>query len=214
MAAIDLVTLNELKVYAGINSNTYDAQYTSLITKVSQFVRNMCNRTFIDWYTNPKTEVQNGGSNYIYLYEAPIVQLVSFEISRDFGKTYTLATEFTDYVLDVEEDRIVAINNMNSLDYTLPPFIATVQNTPVSPVSPYFRKHPNGYRITYRAGYAAVPEDLKLAVMDLVLYYAKSDMAVKSPRSPGSNTTAIEYITTTNLPSHIRRVITNYILAR
>ena len=215
MADADLITLGELKAYAGINSTNQDVAFNTLIPMISKFVKTYCNRTFIDKNTTPVTEIVSGGSNHIYLSEAPLIQLVSFEVSKDFGKTYTALTEYTDYIFDIEEDRLTAVSNMNSIDFNIPPFVATLQNTPfTSNISPIFRKHPNGYKITYRAGFAEVPADLKLAIMDLVMYYAKNDMAVKSPRGPGSNTTAIEYITTTNLPAHIRRVLQNYILAR
>jgi hypothetical protein len=55
-----------------------------------------------------------------------------------------------------------------------------------------------------------MPEDLKLAVLDLVTYYVKNDMAVHSPKSPGTNTVQIEYITKNTLPAHIARVLDQY----
>ena len=74
-----------------------------------------------------------------------------------------------------------------------------------------FTPHINGYKVTYTAGYEELPEDLKVAVLDLVTYYLKNDMAVKSQRDAGSNTVQIEYITKNTLPSHIARVFDLYV---
>ena len=73
-----------------------------------------------------------------------------------------------------------------------------------------FARAVNGYKVTYTAGYEVIPEDLKIAVMDLVKYYLSNDMAVKSQRDAGSNTVQIEYITKNTLPSHIARVFDLY----
>lgn len=46
--------------------------------------------------------------------------------------------------------------------------------------------------------------------MDLVTYYVKNDMSVHSPKAPGTNTVQIEYVLSTTLPAHIRRVLDQY----
>jgi hypothetical protein len=68
----------------------------------------------------------------------------------------------------------------------------------------------NGYKVTYTAGFETIPEELKLAVMDLITYYIKNDAAIHSSKAPGTNTVQIEYVTTTNLPAHIKRVLDQY----
>lgn len=214
MAGADLVTLAEVKQYAGINSTNQDTSISTLIPMVSAFVKNYCNRSFVDHYGTALVEVVSGGGSYIYLNEAPIRDITSVEYSVNFGATYAPLTPLVDYVHDVDADRIQALGFTNVSDYNSPPFVATIQNTPTFVSQPIFRKHPNGYRVTYRAGYPSVPSDLKLAVIDLVMYYQRNDMAVKSPKSTGSTTAAVEYITNANLPHHIRRVLDMYILAQ
>ena len=49
-----------------------------------------------------------------------------------------------------------------------------------------------------------------MAVLDLVTYYRRHDAAIHSSKNPGSNTVQIEYISTTSLPAHIRRVLDLY----
>lgn len=182
----DLVTKAEYKAYAGIASDTQDAIITSIIPKVSQLIKSLCRRTFLDHVNESKIEVYSGGhGNKLYLKEYPLLSVIAVEKSVDYGAIYTELVEFTDYAIDQEDGSIVAIN----ADFT---------------------KYINGYKITYTGGYENLPDDLKIAVMDLVTYYIKSDSSIHSTKSPGSNSVQIEYITTTNLPAHIKRVLDLY----
>jgi hypothetical protein len=182
----NLVTLAEYKAYAGIASTNQDAEINSIIPKASELVKSICRRTFVDYVNNSKEEVYAGGWNKLYLKEYPILSITSVEASVDYGATYTELVEFTDYAVDQEDGTIVCI-------YALE-----------------FPKYVNGYKVTYTAGYETLPEDLKLAVLDLITYYLKNDMSVHSPKAPGTNSVQVEYITTANLPAHIRRVLYLY----
>lgn len=184
--ATDLVTLAEYKAYAGITSTNQDAAIKILIPKVSALAKSVCRRTFNDYVSDAKTEVFKGG-RFLLLGEYPVLSISSVEYSADYGKTYSTLTEFTDWVLDAEEGVITPVNANEFAHIT------------------------NGYKVTYTAGYETLPEDLKIAVMDLVTYYLKNDMAVKSQRDAGSNTVQIEYITKNTLPSHIARVFDLYV---
>lgn len=185
--ATELVTLAEYKAYANISSTTQDAAIRNIIPKVSALTKNYCRRTFNDYVDDPKLEIFTGGS-YLLLSEYPVIGISAVETSVDYGKTYTPLVEYTDFVLDNEESTIKPINSAKKFE----PLV-------------------NGYKVTYTAGYEVLPEDLKIAVMDLVTYYLKNDMAVKSQRDAGSNTVQIEYITKNTLPSHIARVFDLYV---
>ncbi len=182
----DLVTLAEFKAYAGINSTNQDSEIKSLIPKVSQLVKNYCGRTFIDYYNDAKTEYSNGGSPYLYLVESPVATIQSLEYSSDYGQTYTELVEFTDFVYNNSMDRVESLWTNG------------------------FTLGTNAYKITYFGGFEKPPEDLKLATLDLIDYYMKSDMSIKSTRNVGANQTSIEYVTTSSMPSHIRRVLDLY----
>lgn len=180
----DLVTVAEYKAYAGISSTTQDSTIAILVQKVSHLVKLICRRSFVDYIDEYKVDIFNGGSTRLYLKETPVLSVSTVEFSDDYGKTYKELTEFTDYVVDYEGDAIELIS---------PPY------------NNY--KRTNAFKITYNAGYEVVPEDLKLAVFDLVGYYIRNDAAIHSHKSIGANTVQIEYITNTALPAHIRRVI-------
>lgn len=183
---LNLVTKAEFKAYAGLTSTSQDAIIDSLIPKVSELVKNLCGRTFVDYVNDSKVEYLDGGAAYMNVTEFPVIAVQSFEYSEDYGKTYTALTEYTDFVWKRKDDTIQSINGTD------------------------FSNKPNAYRITYTGGYEELPTDLKLAVLDLVNYYLRNDMAVHSNRAPGANSVQIEYVTTTNLPAHIKRVLDLY----
>jgi hypothetical protein len=182
----DLITRQEYKTYAGINSTNHDAEINLLIPKVSALVKTYCRRSFIDFIDEAKTEVFDGGVDKLILKESPVTQIISVEQSTNYGQTYTKLTKFTDWAQS--GDYVLPLNAQGEFQFMI-----------------------NGYRVNYFAGYETVPEDLKLAVLDLVTYYRKNDGAIHSTKAPGTNSVQIEYISTTNLPAHIKRVLDQYV---
>lgn len=183
----NLITKAEYKAYAGISSPNQDTEIDALIPKVSQLVKTYCRTSFVDNVDDVKVETFNGGEQVIYLKEFPVIAIASVEYSADYGQTFTSLVEYTDWVFD---------SNITGV---------------ISPVVP-FPSAINGYKISYTCGYETLPEDLKLAVMDLVTYYRKNDGAIHSSKAPGTNTVQIEYVSTTTLPAHIRRILDQYVV--
>ena len=182
---LPLITKAEYKAYAGISSNNSDAQLDILIPKVSNLVKQICRRTFVDFVNENKIEYFEEGTRTYVPLETPILSIISLEQSLDYGNTYAELVEYTDYAYSRSTETLNCIGRD-------------------------FLKMVNGYRLTYTAGYENLPEDLKLAVLDLVGYYLKNDMAIHSPKAPGTNSVQIEYVITTNLPAHIKRVLDLY----
>jgi hypothetical protein len=183
--ATDLVTKAEYKTYMGITSVNSDSEIDFLLPKVSDLVKSYCRRTFIDYYADVKTEYFDGGFKTLLLKETPLVTVSTVSYSADYGKTYTNLVKYTDWV--IQGDSIVSL-------------------------SPYgFTETINGYRVNYFGGYDAVPGDLKLAVLDLIEYYSRNNGAVHSSRDLNPNTTQINYVSSTNLPAPIKRVLDQYV---
>ena len=204
---LPLVTRAEYKAYAGISSNTSDVMIDALIPRISGFVKTICRRTFIDYVNDFKVEYSDGGRDTIELSEAPILSVASVEYSFDYGATYTSLIEFTNYVLSKTNNNIVPI-----LMVSPPPEI--IGYIPYgSRITPIFPKAINGYRVTYNAGYEAIPDDLKLAVLDLISFYIRNDSAVHTSKNISPNTMQIEYVSSTNLPAHIKRVLDLYTIS-
>lgn len=183
---LNLVTKAEYKTYAGISSPNHDAEIDLLIPKVSQLVKTYCRQTLVDYVADPKSEQFSGGTMSLVLREWPVLQVQAVETSDDFGQTWTTLQEFVDWWHEPGSSQINSTQTRG------------------------FVYKPSGYRVTYTAGYETVPEDLKLAVMDLVTYYRRNDGSVHSNKAPGTNSVQIEYISTTTLPAHIRRVLDQY----
>lgn len=183
----NLVTKAEYKTYAGINSPNQDTEIDLLIPKVSELVKTYCRRSFIDYTDEMYTQKTSGGFSKIILKEGPVVQILSVERSTDFGKTFTELTEYVDWVFDGEDNTVTSVDSKG------------------------FEKLVNGYQVSYYAGYEVAPEDLKLAVLDLITYYRKNDGSIHSNKAPGTNSVQIEYVSTTNLPAHIKRVLDFYV---
>ena len=199
---IDLVTLAEYKAYVGITSTTQDASIATLIPRVSSLVKSICRRSFVDYVDDAKIQVFSGGDQFV-LSETPVLQIESVELSTDYGANYTELVEYTDYALDMEQDAVVPLQLVGYVpDY----WDGVIRRT----VSPTFPRRINGYRVSYTAGYETLPQDLKLAVLDLITYYVRNDSAVHAVKSGAANTMQIEYVTTTNLPAHIKRVLDLY----
>lgn len=183
--ALNLVTRAEYKTYAGISSTNQDAILDFIIPRISALVKTYCRRTFVDWVDVDKTEIYNGDVPYIVLQESPVVSITSFSYSTDYGQTWTALTQYEDWVL---EDNMLV------------------------PIGGTFPKYLRGYKVVYKAGYDDVPVDLALAVFDLISFYLKNEGTASAVKRTNTNTMQIEYITDVGFPSHIRRVLDQYVM--
>ena len=200
---LPLVTRAEYKAYQGISSTTSDTAIDSLIVKVSELVKSICRRSFVDYIDEAKVEYHEGGEPTIELAETPILSVLNVEYSTDYGNNYNSLTEYTDYAFSKLKNNLVPIAPLEAPTTLL-------GYTPYSRQAPIFPYAVNGYRITYTAGYETLPEDLKLAVLDTIAYYIKNDSAVHTHKLAQPNTMQVEYITSTNLPAHIKRILDLY----
>jgi hypothetical protein len=206
---LSLVTRAEYKAYAGISSTSSDATLDSLIPKVSELVKSICRRSFVDYVNDAKIDYTDGGTKTIELSEFPVIAVNSVEVSTDYGATYTTLTEFTDYVFAKSKNNIRPLPISSSLDSAS--INSTVWRGSYANKSDLiFQELINGYRVTYNAGYETLPEDLKLAVFDLIAFYIRNDSAIHTSKSVSPNTMQIEYVSSTNLPAHIKRVLDLY----
>jgi len=188
----NLINLADYKVAEGIQSTKDDAKLELLINSVSQLVKTYCNATFVDYYTNAKTEYFNINYNeaFIQLEEGPIVMgndapVVSERL--DFTSSYTTLTQDQDYYIDTDLDSIYRIG------------------TP-------WPKGPGAVKVVYKGGYATVPADLKLAVIDLVTYYHKDEHKARQTIAGASiqNNASTSQRNNVAFPDHIKRVLDLY----
>lgn len=183
----NLITLAEYKAYKELVTTKQDALITTLLPKVSAFIKTYCRRTFVDYASTPKLEEFNGGTVKFILDEEPVIQVLNVQRSADHGQTWTDMARYTDYYLEVNTK-----------------YPVTLSTEAIFPRE--FR-----YLVTYTGGYTEVPEDLKLAALDLIAYYIKNDAAVHSNKAPGTNSVQIEYMSDAKLPANIKRVLDQYV---
>ena len=75
-----------------------------------------------------------------------------------------------------------------------------------------FPTGPGAVQVQYKAGYETVPEDLKLAVVDLITYYFRDESKARQTIAGASRQNAASTTQRDNVgfPDHIKRVLDMY----
>ena len=191
----NLITLAEYKEAEGLQSAKDDLQINSLITSVSQLVKTYCGNSIIDFYSANKTETFNiDYETYaVQLTESPVVSIVSVEMRGTYREAYTtLTTGAYEYFLDEKTDSVIRTTDGS-----------TYKNWP---------RGPGAVKIVYKAGYASTPEDLKLAIADLITYYLKDEHKQRQTIAGASiqNQASSSQRNNVAFPDHIKRVLDLY----
>ena len=190
----NLITLEEYKEAEGIQSPKEDLRIEALIPAVSQLVKTYCGNSIVDYYTISKVEILNinWDTHLVQLTESPLVSVSSVEERVSYSSSYILLSEAdNDYFVDTTLDTIYRTTGTGYRSW---------------------RKGPGAVRVTYNAGYADTPKDLKLAIIDLVTYYLKDEykerktLAGASMQNPGTSSQD----SSVAFPDHIKRVLDLY----
>ena len=196
----DLVTLQQYKDFSGLQSLKNDARINIVIDQVSELVKSYCGTTIIDYASTNKTEYFNIGLGVdrIILEESPLIQVVSVEERTSQADAYvTLITENSDssgkyeYIADMESDSIVRTTSTGTKA---------------------FPKGMKAVKVVYKAGYTSTPDDLKLAVFDLIKYYMKDERKERMQIAGASveNQTSSSLAGNIGFPDHIKRILDMY----
>ena len=190
----DLITLASYKEAEGLSTPKEDLRINALIPSVSQLVKTYCGNSFVDFYSSNKTETFNidWGTYIVQLTESPVTTVVSVEERQSYSGSYsTLTTGAFEYALDTKTDSILRTNS------------GSYQN---------WARGVDAVRVVYKAGYSAVPEDLKLAVIDLITYYLKDEHKERRTIQGASIQNAASSSQRDNVafPDHIKRVLDLY----
>ena len=180
--ANDLVSLADYKTYKSINSTTNDDRLALIISGVSQFVKSFCSRSFNEYTVNNKVEFGHAGDSFYLLDEFPLIELVSVKLNT--GTASVVLTEGTDYFVDAKSDRIIAANGRRFGTSSL--LFGSLE-------------------ITYKAGYLTIPEDIQLAVFDLVDIHKDGNFTTRRLQNG-----ATEGYDDSTVPNHIKRVLNQY----
>ena len=184
----------DYRIYKNLSSPEDDSRREDIILKVSQIVETYCNRKFTDYVTTPITEHFNAVESEVYVTHFPVINVSYVGVSVDSGVTYTeLTQDDTDasgYFVYPEEGKIST----------------QVWGRPFA----YYVQHPyKSLRVTYTAGYTALPEDLRTAIFDLVHYYEHSEQTVSKSLNAATLENPAPY-NSINFPPHITRILNQY----
>jgi hypothetical protein len=185
----NLVTKDNYKIYRGISGTNEDPRLDILIPAVSQVVRTYCGRSFIDFYGTNKEEKFSftWGQPSVFLTEIPIVNIVSvLELNEGSQTDYTTLTSGTHYIVDTTYDAIYRIEDGRAKNW----------NIGIDAV-----------KVTYRGGYASLPDDLELACFDILTYYLKEQYL---PEKNHSSFTIRFNTDKADFPPHIKRILDMY----
>ena len=191
----NLCTKSDYKAYKKIEHAKDDSQIDVLVTSISELVKTYCGSTLIDYYGSDKTEtfdIFDTGTAEVFLTESPLVSVSSVQERDSITDSYTTLTANTDYYVDTEHDRIFRIDgDVNSKAWSRG--FASVQ-------------------IVYRAGYSTTPQDLRLAIYDLITYYLKEEYKGRKSLAGATlqNETSTSIREDIGFPDHIKRVLDMY----
>ena len=198
----NLIELFDYKSAQNITGTKDDVRLDSLITSVSQLVKTYCGNAIVDYYSTAtgenkdktKTETLsiNWGSHIVQLTESPIGLVHSVKERKSLSSAYTTLVTDVDYYVDSSTDSIYRVTSGG-------------QNK-------HWAQGPGAVQVEYNAGYATCPEDLKLAVIDLVTYYHKDEHKSRQTIAGASiqNTASTSQRNNIAFPDHIKRVLDLY----
>ena len=190
----DLITLDEYKDSQSLKDLKNDTRLNTLIASVSQLVKTYCATSFVDFYSSDKTEVFNVDweTNVVQLGECPVISITSVEERLSYSSSYiTLVEGDLEYYLDPNTDSLLRTTGTTYKDWAL---------------------GPGSVKVIYKGGYVTAPEDLKLAVIDLVKYYFKDEYKERRTLQGASISNTPTSTQWKNLwfPDHIKIVLDLY----
>ena len=197
----NLITLNQYKDFAGITGVGQDAKLNVIIPSISQAVKTYCGTSFVDYYSTNKVEyfdIKDNGTTAVMVDESPLVSVSQVQERQSQADAYvTLITENSDssgkyeYVVDTDTDSI--FRTTDSTDKAFP-------------------KGRKAVKVTYRAGYSATPQDLRLACFDLTKYYLKDERKDRLSIAGAQVQNAVSTSLRDNIdfPDHIKRILDFY----
>ena len=190
----NLIALSAYKEMTGITSTNQDTRITTLITSVSQLVKTYCNNTFVDFASSAKTEIFNVDYNehFVQLTETPLIAVTSVSERESPTATYNTLSNNSEYYVDSVTDTIFRVDGSGN--------------------PKQFESGKGAVKVVYTAGYSTLPQDLELAVMDLITYYLKDERKQRQTIAGASlnNQTSTTQRDNVGFPDHIKRVLDLY----
>ena len=190
----NLIDKTFYKTLHTISDSRKDDALDQLIPAVDQLIFNYLGRDIINHFEagNEKVEFFDGSDYEFFVSVWPLVAIDSVEIKdlvtdNSYGTTLT---EFEDYIVDINNDRVFSASGK---DFFSIPF-------------------PLAMKFTYRGGYDPnnVPSDIKMAAVRLVEFYLEEQYRPEKQLGVDSLNNQEVPMSTMNLPSDVRRLLNPY----
>ena len=190
----NLIDKTFYKTLHTISDSRKDDAIDQLIPAVDQLIFNYLGRDIINHFSvgNEKVEFFDGSDYEFFVSVWPLVEIDSVEIKdivtdNSYGTTLT---EFEDYIVDINNDRVFSVSGK---DFFSTPF-------------------PLAMKFTYRGGYDPnnVPSDIKMAAVRLVEFYLEEQYRPEKQLGTDSLNNQEVPMSTMNLPSDVRRLLNPY----
>lgn len=180
----ELISIDDFKLYKKITKTDTDDEIGFIISSVSTLVKQYCGHSFIDYYSTAKVETFNifPAQSAVLLTEWPLKEVVSISTRGSYTESYT-ALDASEYYADPSSDTVYMHSG-------------------------YWPEGFGAVQVTYKAGYASTPEDVKIACLDLVNHYRKEEyIARKSTGSSSIDNSSSSVGSPSKWPPHIVRVL-------
>ena len=188
----NLITLADYKQIEGLTNPKDDFRINQLIDSVSQLVKTYCGNSIIDHYSTNKVEIFSidWDTHLVQLTESPVNAIVSVQKRDSVTESYSTVPT-TDYYLETATDSVLYVTG------------STYRNWP---------RGAGAVKVTYTAGYASTPKDLKLAIFDLITYYLKDEHKERRTLAGATiqNQGSTSLRDSVAFPDHIKRVLDLY----
>jgi len=189
----DLADLSQYKEYKHVKSDTNDIRLETILPAVSDFVKDFCGRTFIDYIGDFKDEYFDGTyETKLYPRECPIIEVERLEISLDGWLSSRILVPQRDYFISPRKGNIISGSNR--------PFIC----------SNLVGIQEDSLKLVYKGGYEKLPNDMLLAVLDLAEYWLSEDYTPRKQLA-GNFVENIGFRQAgTGIPGHVHRTLSLY----
>jgi len=181
-----LITLEDYKLYKKLTKTDSDEELGAIIASVSNLIKTYCGHSFIDYYTTAKVEIFNikQSQHAILLNEWPVKTVTQVEARPDYQTAYTVVPG-TDYFVDTSIDTLFRHDG-------------------------YWEEGFGAVKVTYTAGYAATPDDVKIACLDLVHHYFKEEYKERKTLGAATLDNGYSKFGNSRWPPHVARVLDLY----
>lgn len=182
----DLVTTQEVKDYLGISGSTEDTLIGALIDYASNAIENYCNTYFS---STAVTDRLDGGNKYLITKYAPIISVTS--ITDMWDSTVVASGDYVAYLpaglihVDVDTTNFM----LQQLEWA---------------------EGLRRWQVVYNAGYASVPNAVKLACLMLVALWRSNRVAGMLSETVGDYSYTRMQVDSAGMPSDVKMLLAPY----